>query len=153
MARILLAAYESDYPVGERYRAVLLDVAERAREHETWVAADPEDDRPLGTVTTGRPGRLITPIGRPGELDFRLLGVDPAARRRGVGRALTEHVIALARARGASQVVMNSGGQMHPAHRLYESMGFVVLRERVRVFEDGHVSLAYGIDVRPSVEG
>lgn len=147
VARILLAAYESDYPVGERYRAVILDVAERAREHETWVAADPEDDRPLGTVTTGRPGQLITPIGRPGELDFRLLGVDPRARRRGVGRALTEHVIALARDRGASRVVMNSGGQMHPAHRLYESMGFDVLRERVRVFEDGHVSLAYGIDV------
>lgn len=153
MAQLLLAAYESDYPVGKRYRATLLDVAQRARDHETWVAADQEDDRPLGTVTTGRPGQLITPIGRPGELDFRLLGVDPRARRRGVGRALTEHVIALARARGATRVVMNSGGQMHPAHRLYESMGFSVLRERVRVFEDGHVSLAYGIDVRPSGQG
>jgi ribosomal protein S18 acetylase RimI-like enzyme len=157
VARVLLAAYEADYAVGGRYRADILDVAGRARDHETWVVLDRHDGerersagpapRILGTVTTGRPGQLITSIGRPGELDFRLLGVDPSARRRGVGRALTEHVLDLARARGARRVVMNSGGQMHPAHRLYESMGFSVLHERVRVLENGHVSLAYGIDL------
>ncbi len=144
-AALLVDAYGSDYSIDERYRQVLLDVRTRARDHETWVAVDAEDGSLLGTVTTGRPGELITPIGRPGELDFRLLGVAPSARRRGVGRALTQHVRGLAWERGASAVVMNSGGQMHPAHRLYESLGFEVLTERVREFGDGHVSLAFGI--------
>lgn len=147
VAESLLAAYEHDYEIGDAYRRALRDVPARARAHETWVAVDRADGRVLGSVVTGRPGELITPIGRPGELDFRFLGVDPSARRRGLGRLLVEHVLTLARLRGATRVVMNSGGRMYAAHALYRAMGFAVLDERVRVRDDGHVSLAFGIDV------
>lgn len=147
VAQSLLAAYEHDYDIRGPYRDSILQVEERAKQHETWVAIDRADGTLLGSVVTGRPGELITPIGRPGELDFRLLGVDPAARRRGIGRLLVEHVLTLARLRGARGVVMNSGVQMTPAHRLYEQLGFQVLTERVRTRPEGHVSLAFGIEL------
>lgn len=83
------------------------------------------------------------------ELDFRLLAVAPSARRRGIGRLLTEHVIALAAERGAVRVVMNSGPDMTGAHQLYYSMGFARLTERETRIVDGHTRplLAFGYEV------
>jgi GNAT superfamily N-acetyltransferase len=66
------------------------------------VALDGHTGQLLGTVTVPRPGGRISELGQDGELDFRLLAVAPAARRRGIGRLLVEHVIALAAGRGAT---------------------------------------------------
>lgn len=147
---LLERAYGADYVLSETYRESLHAVAERAAEHEVWVAVDEFVDALLGTVATPRAGRSISELALPGELDFRLLGVDPAARRRGIGRLLTEHVIALARERGATRIVMNSGPQMHGAHRLYDSLGFRRLPDReTRVVEAGTL-LAFGLDLEPT---
>lgn len=152
VADLLDAAYGHEYSISDSYRAVLRDVTSRAAEHDVWVAVDDETGALLGTVATPSPGRHISPLAREGELDFRLLGVAPAARGRGIGTALTRHVLDVARAQGAQRVVMNSGPQMTRAHRLYEALGFRRLTEReTRVIEgEGGGRLhAYGLDLTP----
>ncbi|KQQ20024.1 hypothetical protein ASF48_14130 [Rathayibacter sp. Leaf299] len=129
VSRLRLAAYAHDYALGEEYAADVADVARHDREGEVWVAEDP-DGRILATVTTAAPGANLYSLGRPGELDWRLLAVAPEARGRGLGRLLTEFVVMLASERGLERVVMNSGTDMVAAHALYESMGFVRLAER-----------------------
>ena len=143
------AAYTHDYQVSDQYRASLRDVESRAREHEVWVAVDRHTGQLLGTVSTPRPGGHISPLGMDDELDFRLLAVDPGARRLGIGRILVEHVIALAAERGLTRVVLNSGPQMTAAHRLYSAMGFTRLPDRETRIVDGHTEplLAFGFEV------
>lgn len=100
-------------------------------------------------MSVPRPDGRISELGQDGELDFRLLAVAPAARRRGIGRMLVEHVIALAAERGASRVVMNSGPQMTGAHQLYYAMGFTRLTGRETRTVEGHTRplLAFGYEV------
>ena len=130
-------AYTLEYDISEGYRSTLRSVAERAREHQVWVAVDRLDGTLLGAVATPKRARTISPLARAGELDFRLLAVDPPARGRGVGELLTRHVIELARLRGIDHVVMNSGPQMIGAHRLYEKLGFTRMLDREPVISDG----------------
>jgi ribosomal protein S18 acetylase RimI-like enzyme len=152
IAELSDAAYSHDYKISDHYRDNLRDVAARAAEHEVWVAVDRHSGQLLGTVVTPRPGGHLSELGRDGELEFRLLAVAPSARRRGIGRLLVEHVIALAAERGASRVVMNSGPDMTGAHRLYDSMGFTRLTERETRTVPGHTQplLAFGYDARPA---
>lgn len=53
------------------------------------------------------------------------LFVDPAARRRGVGRRLMEAAAQEARRRGAVSLVLSTAKTNHPAQRLYESLRWV----------------------------
>jgi GNAT superfamily N-acetyltransferase len=142
-------AYSHDYGITDRYRQRLRDVAARAAEHAVWVAVDRHTGQLLGTVTAPAPGGHISVLAQEGELDFRLLAVAPAARRRGIGRLLVEHIIALAAERGAVRVVMNSGPDMIGAHQLYYSMGFTRLTERETRTVEGYSEplLAFGYDV------
>jgi len=127
--RITAEAYRVSYDgLSEAYLASLADVAGRVEHGEVWVAL--EGDEIVGTVWTPRPGERLSPLAREGELDFRQLAVAPSARGRGVGELLTRHVIGLARDRGATRVVMNSGPEMLGAHALYLKMGFRRLTER-----------------------
>lgn len=143
------AAYSHDYDISDQYRERVRDVAARAAEHEVWVAVDRHTGQLLGTVTAPRPGGHISVLGQDGELDFRLLAVAPSARRRGVGRMLVEHMIALAAERGAVRVVMNSAPDMTGAHQLYYAMGFTRLTERETRTVEGHSAplLAFGYEV------
>ena len=50
--------------------------------------------------------------------------VDAAARGRGVGEALVREALRIARAEGASRVMLTSHAGRRAAHRLYERMGF-----------------------------
>ncbi|MGA2082881.1 MAG: GNAT family N-acetyltransferase [Holophaga sp.] len=59
-----------------------------------------------------------------GASGFRLLGVDPAARGKGAGRALMEACIAQAREDGNAQVIIHSTKAMAVAWRMYEARGF-----------------------------
>ena len=154
VAALLVEAYGTDYDISAQYRHTLEAVAERAAEHEVWVATG-TDGELLGTVATPRAGRLISELAREGELDFRLLGVSPRARGRGVGETLTRHVVDLARARGASRVVMSSGPQMISAHRLYHRLGFSRFHEReTRVLDDGTRLFAFVLEIAdPAVPG
>ena len=55
---------------------------------------------------------------------FRFLGTDPERRGAGIGRALVEHLIALARADGAGHLGLHTGPFMVAAKAMYERMGF-----------------------------
>ncbi|RYV50235.1 GNAT family N-acetyltransferase [Pengzhenrongella frigida] len=148
VSELSVSAYAGDFgDLSPTYLASIADVAPRALEHEVWVAEDRATGALLGTVATPRPGSHISPLGRPGELDFRLLAVDPAARGRGLGTLLTCHVIRLARLRGLRRVVLNSGPEMFTAHRLYERLGFVRLPERETFLPDGRRLYAFGLDL------
>lgn len=130
VARLTIEAYTNDYDLSAGYRQSLGDVHERARADEVWVAEDTATGAILGTVWTPRPGSRLSDVARDDELDFRLLAVAPDARGRGIGAALTRHVVGLGRIRGVKRIVMNSGGSMLAAHRLYARLGFVRLPER-----------------------
>ncbi len=60
--------------------------------------------------------------GRP---EARLLAVDPAARGRGIGRALMTECIRRARAAGAAALYLHTTESMRTALGMYERMGFV----------------------------
>lgn len=111
------------------YLAQLRDAAGRAREAELLVAAD-DEDRLLGTVTVCEPGSRLSEVSRPGELEFRMLAVAPAARGRGIGELLTRAVLDRAAQRDAERVVLCSSEWMSVAHRLYTRLGFVRLPDR-----------------------
>jgi ribosomal protein S18 acetylase RimI-like enzyme len=55
---------------------------------------------------------------------IRLLAVDPRFRNSGVGKALTNACIGLARERGHSQVILHTTRAMQTAWGLYERLGF-----------------------------
>lgn len=91
VARLTVAAYRNDGqlpPGSSRYQAALADVAGRAEAGELLVAVDETTRRVVGTVLFVRPGSDYSELSRPGEGEFRMLAVDPAAQGRGVGEAL-----------------------------------------------------------------
>ncbi len=55
---------------------------------------------------------------------FRLLAVDPEARGVGVGKALSNACVQLARNKGHSQVILHTTRAMQVAWRLYLKLGF-----------------------------
>ena len=105
------------------YIGRLRDAAARAEQAELWLAED--DDTVLGTVTVCPPGSVWREISRPGEGEFRMLAVSPAAQGRGVGETLARFAIDRFSAQGVHAVVVSSLSTMHAAHRLYERLGFL----------------------------
>ncbi|MFB7938207.1 GNAT family N-acetyltransferase [Streptomyces sp. NPDC056049] len=112
------------------YLDVLRDTARRARESEVLVATNAED-RIVGGVTFAPGGTPWADIAVPGEAEFRMLVVAPAARGRGVGEALVRACVDRARALpGCARIVLSTDGKMVSAHRIYERMGFLRTPER-----------------------
>jgi GNAT superfamily N-acetyltransferase len=60
----------------------------------------------------------------PGIAEVKRMYVRPEFRNRGIARALAEHVIGEAKARGYSRIRLGTLTSMEPAQRLYESLGF-----------------------------
>jgi GNAT superfamily N-acetyltransferase len=56
--------------------------------------------------------------------EVRLLAVRPAARGRGIGRALMQECVRRARASGATAITLHTTAMMEAATRLYARMGF-----------------------------
>ncbi|MER7331497.1 MULTISPECIES: N-acetyltransferase [unclassified Micromonospora] len=132
VARLTVAAYEADGQLkGEHgYAAVLADVAGRAEHGEVLVAVDQETGAALGSVTFVLPGTPYAELSRPGEAEFRMLAVDPAAQGRGVGVALVEACVSRAGELGCSAVVICvRSGFAASAQRLYQRRGFVRVPE------------------------
>jgi ribosomal protein S18 acetylase RimI-like enzyme len=109
------------------YEAGIRDVAARAEGGEVLVAAG-EDGRVLGSVTfVSDPASPWLEWVQAGEVQFRLLAVDPAARALGVGTMLVR--ACLARANGRP-VVIHTTQWMEAAQRLYTRLGFARRPER-----------------------
>ena len=139
-------AYLADGPIGDRYAAMLADAHARARDAELLVAVD-AGGRVLGTVTIALPGRKFADVARDGELEFRMLAVDPTARGRGVGEALVRAVLDRARTLALPRVILSSQQRMTAAHRLYERLGFRRLPDRDWVVPPDIRLVAYVLDL------
>jgi ribosomal protein S18 acetylase RimI-like enzyme len=109
----------------DQYMALMADVAGRA--DRTLVLVAVEDGVVLGTATL----ELEDPVDddpadrlAPGAASLRMLGVDPAARGRGIGRALVEACVERARAEGKDVLTLRTTTVMRVAREMYERMGF-----------------------------
>ncbi|MDQ4086377.1 MAG: GNAT family N-acetyltransferase [Actinomycetota bacterium] len=150
VGEITVQAYAEDgmlYP-GSDYADVLRDAAGRAEKAELWVAVDP-DQNVLGSVTFCPDGSPYRELARDGEGEFRMLGVDPSARGRGVARALVERCIARSRELGDRRIVICSDRQMGTAHRLYGRLGFVRAPELDWSPLPGIDLLGFSLDLEP----
>ncbi len=104
------------------YAAHLRDVAGRVAEHPVLVAE--RDGRIVGTVTLTPYGTSHSHDARPGELEFRYLGVAQEAWGTGVGEALVAACEAAAAAAGDTALVLSVIDSNESARRLYARLGF-----------------------------
>lgn len=113
-----------------RYYEMLANIGAFATKPDTRVLVAVRDDGPLlgGVVYFGdmaQYGSGGTATAVTDASGIRLLGVDPAARGMGVGKALTAACIQLARDRGHARVVLHTTAAMRVAWGMYEKLGFV----------------------------
>ena len=101
--------------------------------------------RPGITFWSAWDGDTLLGCGALKELDathgeIKSMRTPAALRRRGAGRAILEHIIAVARARGYRRLSLETGSlaAFAPAQRLYASYGFVSCRPFGDYVEDGH---------------
>lgn len=121
--RVVRLAFEADgLEVGD-YAEMLAAARERAETADVAVAVDP-GGAVLGCVTFALAGTPWADVARSGEGEFRMLGVHPQARGRGVGLSLVDWCIARARALGCEQLVLSSMPAMLAAQRIYAHRGF-----------------------------
>jgi ribosomal protein S18 acetylase RimI-like enzyme len=116
------AAYAWAELGSESYLAHVQDAAGRAASATLLVAE--ADGRIVGTVTLAASGTPFADIARPGEYEFRMLAVDPAATGRGIATALVGACEERARAEGADRIVCSVEDRNAPAIRLYGRLGY-----------------------------
>lgn len=135
--RLIEESYAHDYGPSDAHDDPVYRSEVRDRDYEVWVAVD-ADGALLGSVTLRAPGGppLHEDIGEH-ELDLRLLGVSPRARRRGVAAALMRQAEARAVETGRAAVVLKTAPNMRGAHRLYEALDFTRAPERDGLWIDG----------------
>lgn len=129
------------------YRESMVDVRRRLHDSELFVAARAGEI--LGTVTYYPPvdGAPVGEGWPPGWAAIRLLGVRPDARRRGIGRTLTEECILRAREAGAPAVGLHTTLLMSIARGMYERMGFVRIPEHDLIVDETFIVEAYWLDL------
>lgn len=133
------------------YRKRLADVA--GRDSIAIVLVAVEQGRILGTLTLELEGRISDhnePL-EPGQAHVRMLGVDPEARGKGVGRALMDAAIGTARDAGKTRMTLNTTQLMKAAQRMYESMGFTRMPDET--LPDGFVLLTYELSLSGAPAG
>ena len=85
----------------------------------------------VAVVTLTFAGQPYSEIARDGELEFRMLAVDPAHQGGGVGRAVVSRIMDHAQSLpGIEAISITSATFMERAHGLYESLGFRRAPER-----------------------
>ena len=89
-----------------------------------FTARDPENAALLGMIILAPPGAATRQIATDSEAEVHLLAVLPAARRRGIARALVGSLIAAAAEKGYQQLVLSTQESMHAAHAVYAAAGF-----------------------------
>ena len=123
------------------YLQKIADVAERAGRTVILVAID--GGEVIGSLTLELATR-VDPEADPLEAHrahIRMLGVAPAARARGAGRALMRAAETRARAAGKTEMTLNTTRMMTAAQQMYASMGYERLPDET--LPDGFVLLTY----------
>jgi ribosomal protein S18 acetylase RimI-like enzyme len=120
------------------YAAVLADTRSRAGLAEVYVLLD-DGGALVGTATLSEHGTPYAQVSRPGEVEMRMLAVDPASGGKGHGSRLVEFCAAQGRARGLHALVICVIDTNAAALRLYDRLGFVRRPDR-------------DIDVAPDVQ-
>jgi GNAT superfamily N-acetyltransferase len=137
----------TDDPGWMEHLELVRNVADRAG--RTVVLAAVEGGRVLGSATI----ELFGVIGdddrelAPGWAFLRMVGVEPAAQGRGIGRALIEDVIRRVRTAGRRNLGLRTAPEMTTAHRLYESLGFVRDPSLDYPVESDYTLLGYRLDL------
>jgi GNAT superfamily N-acetyltransferase len=150
VGELTVAAYAADCLLddNDRYAAHLRDAVTRHREAEIYVALlDGREDVLAGTVTFCPEGSPWREVAQPGEGEFRMLAVSPAARRRGVAAALVGTCVERSRELGCTAVVLSSLPVQRGAHRIYERLGFRRLPDRDWSPYDGVELLGFGLEL------
>ena len=130
--RLVADAYRTQPDMDESsgYLDKVRDARGRAGDVDVLVAVD-DDGTLLGCVSYVRDHTSpYSEVERPGEAGFRMLGVAPMARGRGVGRALVDACAERARAAGRRGVAITTEVSWTSAQRLYERAGFQRAPER-----------------------
>lgn len=120
---LTLAAYRGDRVVDAEYAKELGDGDARVRDAHVLVAF--AGLRMVGSVTLAETGTPYAEIAGAGELEVRMLGVDPAARRLGIADRLMDGAEQRARDRALDAVVLSTAPHMEAAQALYERRGYV----------------------------
>jgi GNAT superfamily N-acetyltransferase len=119
--RMLFEAYAASLPIDLAYQAFADELAglpgKYAPPRGALLLARDEDETPLGCVA-------LRPLAEGGCCEMKRLYLRPAARRRGLGRALAEAVIGAARRIGYDEIRLDTLTEMAQARRLYEQLGF-----------------------------
>jgi putative acetyltransferase len=89
-------------------------------------------------VLIGTGGLLLEP---PGVGRIVRVSVGPAHRRRGLGRAISQHLIAEARRRGCRELLVETTDTWEAAIRLYQECGFTPY-----AWQDGDVHMRMGLE-------
>ena len=113
----------------EEYRKNIADVWSRAPLSSTIIAE--RDGKLLGSVNYYAPGQSdsVDNAWPDGWASVRLLGVSPAARGLGIGRALMDECLCRARADGATTLGLHTTMLMNVARAMYVRLGFTRVPE------------------------
>ena len=82
----------------------------------------------------------------PPDADVQTIAVAPAARGRGLGGQLLEHLLEYARGQRCRRLSLEVKAG-NPARQLYETFGFTVVRVRPRYYPDFTDALVMGLDL------
>jgi GNAT superfamily N-acetyltransferase len=150
LGRLTIAAYERlERPPSPEYARLLADVAARTRAAEVLVAVD-DDGRLLGGVTyVSDPASPYAEFEAPDEACFRMLAVDPSAQGAGVGAALVEAALELARRDGKRAMTLYTTDRMRAAQRLYHRFGFRREPGRDIIVESGLMLRSFVLPLDP----
>ena len=118
----------SGFAADDPYFIEILNAAQRAQQALVLVAR--QNSVPVGTLTCALPGSSWQEIAGADEAELRILAVEPAQQRQGIGSALVRASIEHARRAGCTALVLSSAAWMHAGHRLYERLGFHHTPER-----------------------
>lgn len=102
---------------------------------EILLARDSRNSNALGCVA-------MRPLSSPGCCEMKRLYVQPEGRALGLGNALVQAVLSLAKERGYEEVKLDTLGSMSAALRLYKRVGFRVTQAYYDTPIEGTVFLA-----------
>jgi ribosomal protein S18 acetylase RimI-like enzyme len=126
LGELTVGAYQAlfDEPLGD-YAHELRDVAGRAADSVVLVAIGDRRDVLGGVTYVPGSARAMSEFDDVDAAGIRMLAVDPRHQSHGIGRALVEECIRLARDAGRARIVLHSTIYMTAAQGLYRSLGFV----------------------------